>query len=114
MALNRDVRIAAFAGAVDYIPVVKTARVVGGRAVLTTTSATAVKTITLQQGSTNIGVLTFPALDSAAGVECALVLDPTTLGKVEVGPSKPIKLTYGGAGNGAATLELELSPYHAG
>jgi hypothetical protein len=62
-------------------------------------------TITISDGTTTIGVITIANL-SAEGTMDSIVFDGTSLGKVLVGPTKPIVAVVAG---GSTDVEISLS-----
>jgi len=99
-----------------YLPVPITGRVVAGYTCNNEQAIDAETTVTIAGGSamtTAIGVVTIANL-TAEGIMDSLVLDSTTLGKVEVGPTLPIKVTLaGGSTNVEVALTLVIDEYHA-
>ena len=87
------------------IPVPLAGRVISGVSVVNDATIDAETTITLTDGTSTIGAFTIAA-DSAELTVDNLVLDSTTLGKLEVGPSTPIVATMAG---GATTPEIMIS-----
>lgn len=96
-----------------YLAVPRTGRVSTAYTVVDQQAvATAAKTLTLSDGTTDIGVITV-ANSSTEGTMDEIVLDSTSLGKVEVGPALPIKIVMAGAGNGKFTLVVVIDTYHS-
>ena len=70
--------------------------------------------ITLSDGSTDIGVITIAFVGTAVGTVDKMVIDTTSLGKVDLGPDTPLKITCDAVpGAGAAILTLVFDEYHA-
>ena len=98
---------------VYYMAVPTTCRVVDAISVVDTQAvATALKTITLSDGSSTIGVVT-RADTSAEGTIDRIVLDATTEGKVELDADTPLRITVSGAGNGEFELTVVFDEFHA-
>lgn len=87
------------------IPVPLNGRVSIGVSVVNDATIDKATTITLTDGTTTIGVITIAA-QSTEGTVDTIVFDGTSLGKVLVGPAKPIVATMAG---GATTPEIMMS-----
>jgi hypothetical protein len=96
-----------------YVPVPRSCRVVNAYSVVDTEAvATAAKTITLSDGTTDIGVIT-AANSSAEGTMDSIVFDSTSKGVVELNATTPLKIVVAGTGNGEFELVVEFSEFHA-
>ena len=96
-----------------YMAVPVTCRVVKAYTAVDTEALTgAAGHVTLSDGTTDIGVITV-AHEAAEGDVDAIVLDSTSLGKVELSPTKPLKIVL--ADNTAGELELVVAfdEFHA-
>ncbi len=73
-------------------------------------------TITFSDGTTTIGVITITASGAAEGDVDQMVLDTTSLGKVEISKTKPLKIVGGGeaASTGDAMLTMIFDDLHGG
>ena len=72
----------------------------------------AATTVTLSDGTTTIGVITIANL-SAEGTVDSIVFDGTSLGKVLVGPAKPIvAVLAGGSTNVEICLSMLIDEFH--
>lgn len=92
----------------------KTCRVIGARSALYTTLTTGDSTITISDGTTTIGTITITQSGCAVGDVDTISFDSTSEGKVEVGPSTPIKIANDATpGQGAAIVTLVLGEYWA-
>lgn len=90
-----------------------TCRVVGAYSVISgEAGATGAKTITISDGTTDVGVISI-ALSSALGVVDKMVLDATSKGAVEFNVDTPIKLVGAGSGAGLANVTLVLDTFHS-
>ncbi|KKK71775.1 hypothetical protein LCGC14_2910550, partial [marine sediment metagenome] len=76
-----------------YIPMPVNCRVIAAIAATETAVATGASAITLSDGTTDIGVITIALSGSAAGDVDAIVMDSTSLGKVLLGPTTPLKIS---------------------
>ena len=98
---------------VYYIPVPVTGRVVLCTTCVNEAAIDAATTLTLTDGTNTIGVVTI-ANTSAEGTVDQIVLDATTKGKVEVGPSTPIVATLaGGSSNVEIAVCIVIDEFHA-
>jgi len=102
-------------GAVSYyISPPVTCRLVKAYTALITALTTGDSTITLSDGTTDIGVITITQSGSAAGDVDEIVLDSTSLGAVELAPSTPLKVVNDATpGQGRANLTLLFSEFHS-
>lgn len=81
---------------------------------LYTVLTTADLVITFSDGTTDIGTLTVTQSGCAEGDCDHIVLDTTSLGKVELGPDTPLKVALdGGPDAGAGILVLTFDEFHA-
>lgn len=87
------------------IPVPLNGRVSTAVSVVNDATIDADTTITLTDGTTTIGVITIAATSTEGTID-TIVFDGTSLGKVLVGPAKPIVATMAG---GATTPEVMMS-----
>lgn len=94
-----------------YINPGHTCRVVGAYSCCESQSANA-KTITISDGTTDVGVITI-AVSAADGTVDKIVLDATSKGAVEFNVDTPIKIVGAGTGAGTANVTLVLDSYHA-
>jgi hypothetical protein len=89
-----------------------TCRVVGAQSVLLTTLTTGDDTITLSDGTTTIGTITITQSGCAVGDVDGLDYDSTSIGKVELNETTPLKLVSSGApGQGAADVTVQFSEF---
>lgn len=96
-----------------YVNPGHTCRVVGACSVITgEAGATGAKTITISDGTTDVGVISV-ATTAAVGTVDKIVFDSTSGGAVEFNVDTPIKLVGAGTGNGIAAVTLMLDAYHA-
>lgn len=96
-----------------YIPVPVTGRVVKVVTVNNEQATDAATTLTLSDGTTTIGVVTI-ASGAAEGEVDNIVLDSTSLGKVEVGPELPIKAVLAGGSTGIEiAVSIVIDTFHA-
>ena len=95
-----------------YFAVPLNCRCIGACSVVTLADvATAAKTLTLSDGTTDIGVITI-ANSSTEGTMDSIVMDTTSLGKVALGPATPLKVVMAGSGNGKFSVALLLDEFH--
>ena len=105
---------AEFNGGADtyYVAVPVASRVVKATSVVTTQAvATAAKTLTISDGTTDIGVITI-ANSSTEGTVDNIAFDSTSEGKVELGPSTPMKVVLAGSGNGKFNVTSLMDEFH--
>jgi hypothetical protein len=96
-----------------YVPIPVTGRLVKASYVVTTDVTVAADTVTFAQGSSTIGTCSVAVAAAGTGAG-SLTPNTTTEGKVEVGPTKPIKITPGGGSTaGVVEFALVISEYHA-
>ena len=96
-----------------YLPVPVTCRVVKAYAVCDVQNfSVADGTITLSDGTTTIGTITVAAA-AVEGEMDKLVMDGTSLGKVELSPTKPLKIVLAGNTNGEVELTIAFDEFHA-
>lgn len=95
-----------------YIPIPIASRVVKGVTINNEQAIDAETTLTLSDGTTTIGVFTIANL-SAEGAVDHLVLDATSLGKVELGPNTPlVAVLAGGSTNVEIAMSLIMDEFH--
>jgi len=96
-----------------YIALDKTCRVVDAISVVDTEDvASAAKTITLSDGTSDIGVITV-ANNSTEGTVDRIDLDATTKGKVALDADTPLKIVAAGSGNGEFEVTIVFDDFHA-
>ncbi len=82
---------------------------------LNTGLTTGDSTITLSDGTTTIGTVTITQSGCAAGDVDSMTVDSTSLGKVALGPSTPLKIANDATPDqGACLATLVFDEYHAG
>jgi hypothetical protein len=69
-------------------------------------------TITFSDGTTTIGTITVAYSGSAEGDVDSLVVDGTSLGRVALGPTKPLKIVLAGNTNGEAEVTMVFDEFH--
>ena len=80
---------------------------------LYTVLTTADLVITFSDGTTDIGTVTVTQSACAEGDTDHIVLDTTSLGKVELGPDTPLMIEFdGGPDAGAGILVLTFDEFH--
>ncbi len=114
--LEMTVNLSDLSGAAtQYVAPPVTCRLTDVISALNLALTTGDSTITLSDGTTTIGTVTITQSGSAAGDIDRLVVDSTSLGKVELGPNTPLKITNDATpGQGATNLTLKFDEYHAG
>lgn len=97
-----------------YVAPPVTCRLVNAISALHTTLTTGDSTITLSDGTTDIGTITITQSGCAAGDVDSLSLDGTSLGKVALGPSTPLKIANDATpGQGACLVTLVFDEFHS-
>lgn len=100
-------------GDTSYVNSGHTCRVVQAYSVISgEAGATGAKTITISDGTTDVGAIAIAAT-AAVGTVDKIVLDSTSNGAVEFNVDTPIKIVGAGSGAGIAIVTLVLDSYHA-
>ena len=97
-----------------YLALPNTCRLVKAMTALITTLTTGDSTITLSDGTTDIGTITITQDGCAVGDIDNITFDTTSLGKVALGGTTYLKISNNATpGQGAALLTLVLDEFHS-
>jgi hypothetical protein len=97
-----------------YLPLPINCRLIDAQSAIDTQAlSVADGTVTFSDGTTDIGTITVTQSGNAEGDVDSLVLDSTSLGKVALGPSTPLKIVLAGNTNGEVEVTMVFDEFHA-